>query len=221
MLRKIKLHGRLGKKFGREFEFDVSTVGDGVRALCALVPGFMEEMRKGSYSIRVRGNRTVYFNEHMINLDLAGATVIHLTPRPAGAKNGGIGKFILGALILTAAIVLAPVTGGTSLVAALGQTAFLGISFGTIALLGATIMLSGLALMLSPMPKVGDYGDREERPPSLMFNGAINTREQGGAVPLVYGEVIVGSVMISAGLVSEDVTAAPLYPYINPNYALY
>jgi predicted phage tail protein len=227
MLRKIVLHGRLGKKFGREFEFDVATVAEGVRALCALVPGFVEEMAKGHYTIRVRAKSQTYFDENMLHLDIGNAHTIHITPRAEGAKSGGLGKIILGVLIIGAAIAFAPGVGiglaaktGT-FAAGMAQAAFLGISYGTIALFGATIALSGLALMLAPTPKIGNYGDREKEPQSLMFNGPVNTREQGGAVPLVYGEMIVGSVMISAGLVAEDVEAAPSYPYISPEWGTF
>ena len=50
--------------------------------------------------------------------------------------------------------------------------------------------------------------DKREAPaqrPSFVFDGAVNTSEQGGPVPLVYGTMRTGSVVISSGLVSEEV----------------
>ncbi|WP_260627457.1 tail assembly protein [Pseudomonas protegens] len=40
--------------------------------------------------------------------------------------------------------------------------------------------------------------------PSYSFNGAVNTSVQGNPVPLLYGRMIVGSAVISAGIYSED-----------------
>ena len=36
------------------------------------------------------------------------------------------------------------------------------------------------------------------------FNGPVNTTAQGNPVPVIYGEMIVGSATISAGIYSED-----------------
>ena len=39
---------------------------------------------------------------------------------------------------------------------------------------------------------------------SYNFNGPVNTTAQGNPVPLLYGELFVGSSTISAGIYSED-----------------
>ena len=60
-------------------------------------------------------------------------------------------------------------------------------------------------------PSIGDYGDRDhpEERASYLFNGPVNTREQGGVVPVVYGGPIeVGSYTISAGVSSARLTPA-------------
>ena len=57
-------------------------------------------------------------------------------------------------------------------------------------------------------PSVKDYNtDRPDELASYLFNGPVNTRAQGGCVPLVYGGPIkVGSYTISAGVSSARLT---------------
>ena len=41
-------------------------------------------------------------------------------------------------------------------------------------------------------------------PNSFTFNGILNTIRAGVSIPVVYGEVITGSVIVSAGIDTED-----------------
>ncbi len=41
--------------------------------------------------------------------------------------------------------------------------------------------------------------------PSFLFNGSTNTSEQGSPVPLVYGQMRTGSVLISVGVQTENI----------------
>ncbi|MCR8922670.1 hypothetical protein NO559_07805 [Dasania sp. GY-MA-18] len=53
------------------------------------------------------------------------------------------------------------------------------------------------------IPKVANYEERnEEGRQSHIFNGALNSTEQGQAIPIIYGRIRVGSIPISAGLTS-------------------
>lgn len=61
------------------------------------------------------------------------------------------------------------------------------------------ILLAGAAYLYTQMPSTNDNSQK-----SYMFNGAINTNEQGGPVPLVYGHARVGSVVISASVTNEE-----------------
>ena len=47
-------------------------------------------------------------------------------------------------------------------------------------------------------------GDGPDNGASYNFNGPVNTTAQGNPVPLLYGEMFVGSATISAGIYSED-----------------
>jgi predicted phage tail protein len=80
---------------------------------------------------------------------------------------------------------------------------------------GAALALGGVAQLLTPVPRVGALstgssagsgnaktGSNSETDPRTSFNfsGIQNTSYQGTPVPIVYGEVLVGSVVISAGI---------------------
>ena len=57
--------------------------------------------------------------------------------------------------------------------------------------------------MLTPVPKITE----QEQDPRLSFNfsGIQNTSRAGVAVPVIYGEVLTGSVVISAGIETAQV----------------
>jgi len=67
--------------------------------------------------------------------------------------------------------------------------------------MGVGLMLSGVATMLTPVPDVSsDIGSNEEpdERTSLIYAGGVNNIEQGGPIPLVYGQILAGSVLISS-----------------------
>lgn len=209
MLRTIHLHGRLGKKFAKTYQFDCTTPAEAFRAMLYQLPGFRAELEKGEYRVRavVKGHSTD-FDEDMLHLDLSNAD-LHVTPLVAGRANKGGTKAILGVLLIAVAIVFtAGAAGGLvgvggGLVSGSMAAGFTLTGWGMVAALGASLVLSGVAMMLSPIPKTGN-----KRKESFLFNGAENVYEQGGPVPLVYGRHLVGSTVVSAGIATEDVYVA-------------
>ena len=73
-----------------------------------------------------------------------------------------------------------------------------------VASLGTALMLGGVMQLLSPQQKGLSAKDSPDNGASYHFNGPVNTTAQGNPVPLLYGELIVGSAVISAGIYSED-----------------
>jgi predicted phage tail protein len=92
--------------------------------------------------------------------------------------------------------------GATGLGAGIG---ILGITYGNVAMFGLSMMVSGIAQMLSPQQKAQSF-EPVDRKPSFLFTGAVNASTQGNAVPLVYGRMRVGSVTISAGVEAIEIT---------------
>ena len=66
---------------------------------------------------------------------------------------------------------------------------------------GVYLALSGAAEMISPTPTPDSASDD---PNSFTFNGILNTIRAGVAIPVVYGEIFTGSIVVSAGIDTED-----------------
>lgn len=111
-----------------------------------------------------------------------GRKTIRIVPVIAGSKRAGLLQTIVGVVL----IALSPFTNGATLAP------------------GIALAAGGAIQMLSPQAKGLGTQDSPNNRPSYSFNGAVNTSVQGGCVPLLYGRMIVGSAVISAGIYSED-----------------
>lgn len=202
MLRKIKLYGKLAKFIGhRVLEADVATAAEAVRFLLANWPELEAHMSDQYYRVSVG----------TYDLDLeelhhpAGQAPISFVPVVAGA--GAVGRILAG----VALIALAFIPGiGTATAAAIAAGAKAGFTVVGTALfgLGASLVLGGVAQLLTPTPRVAQGADTQDDPrKSYSFSGIQNTSRQGVPVPIVYGETIVGSVVISAGIDTVQVAA--------------
>jgi predicted phage tail protein len=209
-MKKIVLYGAARAKFGGPFLLDVETPIEAFRFLMKMKPGFEQFLRGHAWKV-IRGPRNggLACDIDRLKTTLGKITEIHLVPVIGGAKRGGIGKIILGALIAVVAVVASPLGSAASVGAALGTgIGGTGITFGSVAIFGASLILSGFAQMLAATPAAGNPNDRETNKASFIFNGPVNVTQEGQPIPLVYGfNVRVGSVVGSAGLFSEDVTA--------------
>jgi predicted phage tail protein len=127
--------------------------------------------------------------------DPAGQQEIKIVPVMAGA--GAVGRIIAGVALIAFSLLL-PGVG-----AAIG-----GALMTKIGLLGGALVLTGVAQLLTPTPKIPTGPDTQNDPrKSYSFSGIQNTSRQGVPVPIVYGETIVGSVVISAGIDTVQVQA--------------
>ena len=192
MLRKIKLYGKLAKFVGhRILEADVATAAEAVRFLVANWPELERHMADQHYRVSV-GTYDLDLEELH---DPAGQQEIKIVPVMAGA--GATARIIAG-IALVAFSLLLPGVG-----AAIG-----GALMTKIGLLGGALILSGVAQLLTPTPRIPTGPDTQNDPrKSYSFSGIQNTSRQGVPVPIVYGETIVGSVVISAGIDTVQVQA--------------
>ena len=198
MLRKIKLYGKLAKFVGhRILEADVATAAEAVRFLVANWPELERHMADQHYRVTV-GTYDLDLEELH---DPAGQQEIKIVPVVAGA-GGATGRIILGALLIAGAFF----TGGAT-IGLLGLAAPVALS-SVLLFTGASLVIGGVAQLLTPTPKVPTGPDTQNDPrKSYSFSGVQNTSRQGVPVPIVYGETIVGSVVISAGIDTVQVAA--------------
>ena len=73
--------------------------------------------------------------------------------------------------------------------------------------LGIALTLMGVSEMLFPLPKTPEFADEEDPRISFSFSGVQNTSRAGTSHPIAYGEIVTGSVVISAGIDTNQVTA--------------
>ena len=207
MLRKIKLYGELANFIGhKEFEVKVHSISHAVSILINNFEGVEKYMSPKHYQVKV-GNYAVDESElcHPI-----GQEDIHFIPVITGAGRG-IGKILLGAALIAGAFMFSPMTLGsfTAKGIAAGATPFAKIGFLAKASLyvGTSLVLSGVSDMLFPLPKFEGFESEEDPRLSFNFNGIQNTSRAGTPVPIVYGEIFTGSVVISASVDTEQVQA--------------
>jgi predicted phage tail protein len=186
-MKTIRLYGDMGQRFGREFHLDVASPAEAIRALCAVIDGFeayLHKHAKDYYKVFV-GNRNAC---DAIPAPCSDREIIRIAPCISGAKS--VGRVIIGAALIALSFIN-PIAG----------TMFATFLMST----GISLVLGGVMEMLSPQPRVEKgAGDDADNRASSNFNGPVNTTAQGNPVPLAYGTLMVGSAVISAGIISEN-----------------
>jgi predicted phage tail protein len=210
MLRTIRIYGALARFLKRRvFRADVANAAEAVRFLLANFPQLEQHMADQYYEVRV-GSRALQLGDDPAELHAPTGSkeVISIIPVMAGAGSSG-GQVLAGIGLIAAAII----TGGiASAGVALGGFMGIGTVGTVVAGIGASLALGGIAQMLTPTPELNSgssYGQDSDTDPrrSYSFSGVQNVSRQGIPVPIVYGEIIVGSIVISAGTSTEKVTA--------------
>ena len=196
MLRKLKLYGELAKFVGhKEFEIKVNNVAQAVSFLVHNFPEVEKHMNPKYYQVKV-GSYEIGKEEIAYPI---GKEDIHFVPVVTG--SGGVGKALLG----VALIGLAFATGGSSLAFGLGGfTGGAGIS-AIVGNVGIALTLMGVSEMLFPMPQPPKFSSEQDPRLSFSFSGVQNTSRAGTPVPIVYGEIFTGSVVISAAVDTNQV----------------
>jgi predicted phage tail protein len=191
----IHLYNDLADNFGPAHKYNVSSVGAALRLFNANYPGFFNYIRNNEYAV-VKG-KSVDTGECLSDKELVmkySDCDIHIVPVIEGNKSGWT-QILIGVVMIVAAYF----TGGTSL--AFMQSGLY--------MMGAGMVLGGVSTLLSPVQSTPNYTDREDpdERASFVYNGPLNTTEQGNVVSLIYGKMIVGSTVISAELDIEEVAA--------------
>lgn len=197
MLRKIKVYGQLAKFLGRRvFQAEVGSAAEAVRFLLANFPALEKHMAGQHYRVFVGEYPLMLEELH----DPAGQQEIKIVPMLSGAGGNGVGQILAGVALVAAAVLFAPGAALAGGILTLGAQAV-----PIIAGIGVSLALGGVAQLLTPVPQTytpGMSGSNTNNDPrkSYSFSGIQNTSRQGLPVPIVYGETLVGSIVISAGV---------------------
>ena len=204
MLRKIKLYGELAEFVGhKEFEVQVDSLAKAVSFLVNNFESIDKFMSPKYYQVKI-GNYEIDESELTYPI---GQEDIHFIPVIAGA-GGNVGRILGGAALVG----LAFATGGASFSFTSGLTfssSALGGAFIAQAAvgIGGALVLGGVSDMLFPMQKPKEFSSEQDPRLSFSFSGTQQTSRAGTPVPIVYGEIFTGSVVISGGIDTEQVQA--------------
>tara|TARA_A100001515_G_scaffold30037_1_gene23438 strand:- start:1194 stop:2450 length:1257 start_codon:yes stop_codon:yes gene_type:complete len=229
----VRLLGDLGERYGAEHTyFDLRTPADAIKLLCLNSPAFQQELIEAhEHGV---GYRLIQAGEDLGLEDLQlpiGSNDLILTPVIAGS-GGGTGKIFAGVALIAAAIVLAPAGAGfLGLGAGLKATVASGLATGFVAAgvssaigaIGLSLVIGGVSQMISPQPTIPKLGGNRlgsgeasstDGPQSVTrgtdgrqsyaYTGAANTVGVGATIPVAYGEVLIGSHLLSANVEVTD-----------------
>ena len=205
MLTKLKLYGDLADFIGhKQFEVKVHSVAQAVSFLINNFPKSEAYMANREYKVLV--------NEYEIDeteiQHPIGQQDISFVPVISGA-GGSFGKILTGAALIGASF-LFPGAGAFGTTSFFGKAAVAGgvlTKVGTaVSLIGAGMVLSGVSDMLFPVPKPKEINNSSDPRISFGFSG-IQQSSRAVTHPIVYGEIFTGSVVISAGIDTEQVRA--------------
>ena len=215
MLRKIKLYGELAKEIGhKEFEdINVANVAEAVSFLINNFPELEKHMATRYYKVIANDEETGADELH----DPIGKSDISFVPVISGS-GGNFGKVLLGVALIGLSFTPmgaglfaggsgAGLAGGGGLIGATGLYAAGAYGSAALGLIGAGLVLSGVSGMLFPVPKQPEFSSEQDPRLSFSFSGTQQTSRAGTPVPIVYGEIFTGSVVISGGVDTEQVQA--------------
>ncbi len=192
-LRKIKVYGRLAELVGWHVNYaDVKNMKDVYKYLVCNYPEIEPHLKQNMYRITI--NNDVVKTEEDLLVHSEGE--IRMIPIVSGAWF-----FLAAAFIGAGAAVTAAATAGTILA-----------TIGTALLTtGVSMAITGVTNMLFPQqqPEIGDVNtglSETDARVNYSFSGIQNVSRSGVCIPLIYGEVFCGSIVVSSGT-----DTAPVY----------
>tara|TARA_R100001015_G_scaffold4625_1_gene1654 strand:- start:6394 stop:7371 length:978 start_codon:yes stop_codon:yes gene_type:complete len=186
-LRKIKVYGRLAELVGWHVNYaDVKNIKEVTKYLVCNYPNVEEFINKDLNLIKINNKPIENQEDFSMNSD-GDITII---PIVSGAF------WFIPAILIGGGTVLA----GTTLALNVAWVATLASSLVTV---GVSMAVQGVTNMLFPQqqPNFGDssgVSDMDARE-NYSFNGIQNVSRSGVAIPLIYGEVFTGSIVVSSG----------------------
>ena len=184
-LKKIKVYGKLRQFLGKSyFEAAVRSPQQAMSFLMANFEGLQKHMNDQIYKIKMGGND---ITEDY--LSMSGQGDIQIIP----VASGGL-PFVIGA---------AAIGGGAAITAAAAAGTFLATLGTALTTVGVSMIVGGVVEMIAPqpsldIPSISDIDPRIRG--SYSFTGIQNVNSSGVPIPIIYGLVFSGSILISSGV---------------------
>ena len=153
----------------------------------------MDEDYKFILSNSSNFEQSIALSPEVIFSDFEGYDTLFLLKDISGNEPVSVGSLLLAAFTATTGIEVA------------GISTFVVGLIGSIAIAGVMMGLNMLMSALSPTPEFSKDPAAQQNTSNL-FNGAPIIRNQGGSVPLIFGNPYAGAVLISSGAFSEEVS---------------
>lgn len=225
------LAGELGEKYGTHHEYyNLRTPAEAIKLLCVNFPQLQRELTIShhngvGYKLIQAGAAMGYDELHLP----FGSKPMILVPVIAGS-GGSTGQILAGVGLIAASFLLpgAGLFGATSvfgvgaLTTAAGTATFATALGTSLSAIGASLILGGVANLLSPQPEMPKLSSRRmettnfngpgaqgitrgsDGEQSYAYRGATNTVGAGVTIPVVYGRALVGGHLLSVNVVATD-----------------
>ena len=201
-LKKIKVYGKLKDFLGQStFEAAVKTPQQAINFLRANFVGIDKHMNEQLYKIKIGGNSV---NGDLFNMSASGD--IQIIPVAIGAKGvfkavgkavGAVGKAV-GSVASTAINFVADNA------LSIGATLLTGGVGGVLTSLGTSLILDGVTSLLGGGQSASSASSVGDTDPAMRgsynFNGIQNISSSGVPIPILYGLVFSGSIIISSSV---------------------
>ena len=190
-LKKIKVYGKLRQFLGKSyFMAAVKSPQQAMSFLIANFEGVQKHMNDQIYKIKMCGK--VITEEY---LSMSGQGDIQIIPVATGSL-----EFVVGTLL---------VGGGASAVGAVVGGVAGAIVTAALTSYGTNLIVEGVVDLLSPQNPIPDTSSVSDIDPrirgSYSFSGIQNVSSSGVPIPIIYGLVYSGSIIISSGTDSTTI----------------
>jgi len=188
-LKKIKVYGRLRKFLGQSyFEAAVNSPKQAFHFLIANFPEVENHMMNQLYKIKMGG---MEITEDLLSLQ--SDEDIQIIPIAIGAKG-----VVIGGLLTAGGSAVAATAFGATLVGGIAATA--------LTTIGTNMLINEATQLLMPQPDIptgvmaDSFSQNDPTFQSFGFGSIQNVSRAGVPIPIIYGEVFTGSVVISSGV---------------------
>ena len=189
-LRKLTVYGRLRQFLGQShFEVAVNNPRQAFAFLIANFPEVENHITNQLYKVKM-GDLEITDDL----LELRGNGDIKIIPIAVGAKG-----IVIGGLLTAGGAAVGSTLLGSTLLATV-------VSSGLTAV-GTSMLIDGVTSIIAPTPQVPNLNAADslsDNDPNVQanfgFNSITNTTRAGVPVPIIYGEVFTGSIVISSGI---------------------
>ena len=195
-LKKIKVYGKLRQFLGKSyFMAAVKSPQQAMSFLIANFEGVQKHMNDQIYKIKMGGR--VISEEY---LSITGQGDIQIIPIATGSVEIVLGGLLLGGGGAAVGAAVGGVIGG-ALVTSLVTTA--------LTTVGTSMLIGGVVDLISPQNPVPTTSSVSDIDPSIRgsysFSGIQNVSSSGVPIPILYGYVYSGSIIISSGTDSTQI----------------